>query len=91
MKMTQKVLAFARQTVNSLQRDRIIGCKFFKAPLYFEFPHWSCIPETIYLETIYLDKECRLRTLRVNESLNTLNISGIFGNQGGIADLFVPF
>ena len=43
------------------------------------------------LETIYLDKECRLRTLRVNESLNTLNISGIFGNQGGIADLFVPF
>ena len=86
MKMTQKVLVFARQTVNFLQRDRIIGCKFFKAPLYFEFPHWSCIPETIYL-----DKECRLRTLRVNESLNTLNIFGIFGNQGGIADLFVPF
>ena len=44
--------------------------------------------ETIYLD---LDKECRLRTLRVNESQNTLNIFGIFGNQGGIADLFVPF
>ena len=28
MKMTQKVLVFARQTVNFLQRDRIIGCKF---------------------------------------------------------------
>ena len=37
MKMTQKVLVFARQTVNFLQRDRIIGCKFCQVPLAVEF------------------------------------------------------
>ena len=37
MKMTQKVLVFARQTVNFLQRDRIIGGKFCQVPLAVEF------------------------------------------------------
>ncbi len=37
MKMTQKVLVFARQTVNFLQRDRIIGCKFCQGTFAVEF------------------------------------------------------